>query len=352
MIPAPKLVNEAERIASLEKMRLLSTPREADIDRITRMAERFFKTEIALVSLVDKDRQWFKSRRGLNETETPRDISFCGHAIQAEETFVVNDALSDERFHDNPLVTKGPQMRFYAGHPLKNHDGYRIGTLCVISPQPRPFTDGEKTTLQDLARMVEVILESRKLSESQIALLDRLAAAERDKLIDPLSGLWNRRGLDELFKREVARSIRAKTSLVVGIVDIDHFKKVNDTFGHAVGDEAIKLTAELLMQEVRATDIVARIGGEEFALVAPNVESAMVPVLGQKILRSFRSSAKVKTGDGSYPFTVSIGFTLAQPTRQFEGLEESMLDAADKALYKAKNAGRDRVEMATVAAGP
>ena len=189
MIPAPIPENDSDRVASLERMQILSTPRESDIDRITRTAQKLFRTEIALVSLVDKDRQWFKSRCGLDATETPRAISFCGHAIQGAETFVVGDAAKDRRFDDNPLVTGPPNIRFYAGQPLENREGFRIGTLCVISGAPRNFSDEDKETLQDLARMIEMVLENRKLSDAQVSLLESLASAERDTLIDPLTGI-------------------------------------------------------------------------------------------------------------------------------------------------------------------
>ena len=189
MIPAPIPENDTDRVESLEKMNLMSTPREGDLDRITRTAQKIFQTEIALISLVDKDRQWFKSRCGLDATETPRDISFCGHAVQSDETFVVSDAALDERFYDNPLVTDGPKVKFYAGQPLTNSEGYRIGTLCVISPTARKISEADRLTLQDLGRLVEVVLDNRKLSETQAALLESLVAASHDKLIDPLNGL-------------------------------------------------------------------------------------------------------------------------------------------------------------------
>lgn len=348
MIPAPIPENDPERVESLRKMNLLSTPRESDLDRITRTAQRIFKSEIALVSLVDKDRQWFKSRIGLDATETPRNVSFCGHAIQGAETFVVPDATLDERFRDNPLVTGGPKVKFYAGQPLTNGDGHRIGTLCVISPTSRTISDGDKLALQDLGRLVEVVLDNRKLSEAQTVLLESIEAAERDKLIDPLSGLWNRRGLDELFSREISRAVRNNTPLAAAIVDIDHFKRINDRFGHATGDEAIKLTAELLVGAARATDVVARYGGEEFALVVPDVASAILPVIADKILRAFRTRAKLTTPDGTHAFTASLGMTIAFPKKNAAIKASALLADADKALYEAKAAGRDRFVISGV----
>ncbi len=345
MIPAPLPENDVERVASLAKMRLLSTPREADLDRITRVAKRVFSTEIALISLVDRDRQWFKARLGLDASETPRDISFCGHTIEEDRTFVVNNALEDERFHDNPLVVGETNIRFYAGQPLTNNEGYRIGTLCVISPKPRDFSEGDQQILKDLARMVETVLENRILSQTQAALLDSLTTATRDKLIDPLTSIWNRRGFDELIEREVARARRGKASIAIAMVDIDAFKKINDTFGHSVGDEAIKLAASLLVECSRATDIVVRYGGEEFLVIAPDTPRKTLAVLGDKILMAFRQYAKLQVPADTYPFTVSIGLASASPTENASLFTRQLLVAADEALYIAKEAGRDRIKI-------
>jgi signal transduction histidine kinase/GAF domain-containing protein len=147
--------DEAHRITALEELQLLDTLPEERFDRLTRLAARIFNIPIALVSLIDRDRQWFKSRHGLEAPETARDISFCGHAILREELLVIENAPDDKRFADNPLVTGGPNIRFYAGAPLHDRHGYRVGTLCVIDNKPRIFSEDDKTTLRDLADLVE-----------------------------------------------------------------------------------------------------------------------------------------------------------------------------------------------------
>ncbi len=121
---------EPERLAALQRLNLLDTESESRFDRITRLAQRLFQVPIALVSLVDSDRQWFKSKQGLDACETGRDISFCGHAILGSGIFEIPDATQDTRFADNPLVTGAPDIRFYAGAPLQSADGFNIGTLC------------------------------------------------------------------------------------------------------------------------------------------------------------------------------------------------------------------------------
>lgn len=147
--------DEPFRLSALEELALLDTPPEERFDRLTRLAARTLNVPIALVSLIDTDRQWFKSRRGLDARETGRDISFCGHAVLREETLVIENALNDERFFDNPLVTGDPHIRFYAGAPLHDPQGQRVGTLCIIDRKPRSFSEEDKTILRDLADLVE-----------------------------------------------------------------------------------------------------------------------------------------------------------------------------------------------------
>ncbi|MBT9568993.1 MAG: PAS domain S-box protein [Thiobacillus sp.] len=149
---------------------MLDTPSEERFDRLTRLAQHLLGTPIALVSLVDADRQWFKSRQGLDATETGRDISFCGHAILGGDIFEVTDASRDPRFADNPLVTGPPNIRFYAGAPLSTPEGYRIGTLCVIADAPRQLTAKERQGLLDIAACVEEEISQAALKSQSIAL--------------------------------------------------------------------------------------------------------------------------------------------------------------------------------------
>ncbi|MBA4177055.1 MAG: hypothetical protein C0505_10925 [Leptothrix sp. (in: Bacteria)] len=151
--------DEFERLNVLRFLAVLDTAPEERFDRLTRIAQHIFQVPIALVSLVDADRQWFKSRQGLQATETPRDISFCGHAILSHETFVVPNALEDPRFADNPLVTGAPDIRLYAGAPLADASGKRVGTLCVIDRHARELTDVQRRLLRDLADCVVAELE-------------------------------------------------------------------------------------------------------------------------------------------------------------------------------------------------
>jgi hypothetical protein len=156
--PAPS--NEVERIRALHDLEILDTPAEERFDRYTRLAAALFRVPTALVSLVDCDRQWFKSRYGLDAKETPRDRAFCAHAILESEVFEVTDARVHPDFGDNPLVTGPPYVRFYAGVPLSANGRDRIGTLCLIDYLPRELDAEQKDLLKNLARMVEKEIET------------------------------------------------------------------------------------------------------------------------------------------------------------------------------------------------
>ncbi len=147
--------NEPERLAALERAGLLDQPRSADLDDVVEIAASMFSTPIALVSLVDAERQWFAASIGLDAPETPRCDAFCAHSILEPPIFVVDDATMDERFAGNPLVTGPPDIRFYAGAVVRSADGYALGTLCVIDRVPREFSDVERLNLRGLAADVE-----------------------------------------------------------------------------------------------------------------------------------------------------------------------------------------------------
>lgn len=161
-MPVTKPVNEAARLAALERYAILDTDPEQSFDDLTLLASFIFKTPIAMISLIDGERQWFKSRVGIAVSETPREVAFCSTAILQSEILVVPDALEDERFRDNPFVVADPHIRFYAGAPLINEDGYALGTICVVDQTPRELTPEQRDALKALSRLVLAQMEFRR----------------------------------------------------------------------------------------------------------------------------------------------------------------------------------------------
>lgn len=199
--------NEADRLQALERLQLIHTPAEERFDRITRLASRLLNAPIALVSLVTEDKQWFKSRQGLNAIETGREISFCGHAILNEDTFVIPNALKDPDFRDNPLVTGPPDIRFYAGQPL-HFEQMRIGTLCVIDTKPRHMRPADYDSLKSLGHFLE--LEINAWHQERNSFLQKILCHERNEsLLDPLSGNFNEAGLLQARKIIADQSVAA-----------------------------------------------------------------------------------------------------------------------------------------------
>src|SRR3954470_14780700 len=200
MIAAPTPENEAERLAALYSLHILDTPAEERFDRVTRLALQLFNVPIAYVSIIDANRQWFKSACGINRGQTDRGISFCGHAIMQDEPLIIPDALLDDRFYDNPLVTEDPKFRFYAGCPLQTASGQKVATLCIGDRAPREFATDQIDVLKSLAAIVE----------DQINLVDSVSL--QSKLVDAQRELQTmnefiRKALGTFATEEVAESV-------------------------------------------------------------------------------------------------------------------------------------------------
>jgi diguanylate cyclase (GGDEF)-like protein/PAS domain S-box-containing protein len=478
---APIPANEESRQEALEDYEILDSAREESFDALVRLAAEICGTPMGSVTLIDRDRQWFKASVGLENSETKRDISFCAHAITQADIFQVPDATKDARFADNPLVLGDPNIRFYAGVPLETEEGQNLGTVCVIDRVPRQLTETQKDALRVLAKQAMAQMElRRKVKQLKLALLERDRAQEelrgseerfrdlfdamqemvqsvgpegkllyanrawREKLgyakeeiagldvfrifaednreaargifqraiagelfqnlplalrtkngetvqveaditwkaeggkpvasrtifrditervaktkeieiyqkkleeanarlgmlaeTDQLTGLKNRRAFQERLEEEAKFSKRHKLPLCFLIMDVDHFKEYNDTFGHLEGDRVLARVAEILQQRARETDFVSRFGGEEFAVLLRNTrpEGALVAA------ELFRKTIASETWE-LRAVTVSIGIA---PLGLGQGSTDEMIRAADEALYQAKREGRNRICLA------
>jgi len=317
---APALpLNEATRIETLHALDILDTAPEERFDRLTRLAKRLFNVPIALVSLVDTNRQWFKSCVGLDATETPREVSFCGHAILSDRTFVVPDAALDERFRDNPLVVGSPHIRFYVGCPLRMSNGSTLGTLCLIDVEPRSMGADDLHLLRDLAGMVE-----QELGAVQLATMDELTL------------LSNRRGFLLLAQHTLSLCRRVDTPASLLFLDLDRFKQINDRFGHAEGDRALRDFASLLKTTFRDSDVVARLGGDEFAVLLTKVSQPH----GAEALARLQHAVEAhnRGSERGYELMFSVGQLAYDPSRHWS--VELLLQDADALMYERKRARR------------
>jgi GGDEF domain-containing protein len=260
---APLPAKERERLQALLRYEILDTGSERHFDDLTFLASHICQTPIALVSLVDKDRQWFKARIGLSVSETSRDVSFCAHAILQPNLFIVQDATEDARFADNPLVTSEPKIRFYAGMPLFTSDGkHALGTLCVIDRVPRELSATQKEEIEALARQ-QALLELRF----------RLQQERHLARIDSLTGAANRRAFYESLEGELSRLKRYARPFSVAYLDLDNLKRVNDDLGHEAGDAVLCAVSATIGKILRRTDTVGRLGGDEFAILFSEADS-------------------------------------------------------------------------------
>jgi diguanylate cyclase (GGDEF)-like protein len=310
---APKIpVDEERRIRTLRALDVLDTEAEERFDRVTRLARRLFDVPIALVSLVDADRQWFKSKQGLAADQTSRAVSFCGHAILGDETLVVQDATTDPRFSRNPLVLGDPTIRFYAGRPLAAN-GAKVGTLCLIDRAPRELSADDGALLNDLAQMVEDELSA-------------LCAATTDGL----TGLSNRLGFEQLAAKALAVSRRGFGNASLLFVDMDGFKAINDRLGHAAGDRALVDMAAILVGTFRESDVIARIGGDEFDILL----SQSAGTGSSSALNRLQAAVAAHNASAGRPYTLRCSTGIVDDDRA--STLDAMLEEADRRMYEAK----------------
>lgn len=346
--------NEEARLRVLNSYNFMDSLPEQAYNDFAKLASVICDTPIALITLVDDHRQWFKASVGLEARETPRSQAFCAHAIMnPDETMTVEDATADGRFASNPLVTDDPHIRFYAGAPLVAPTGEALGTLCVIDREPRKLNDAQLEALKILSREIMVQLELRRsIANLEQAVLDHEKYVElmheyqRDmekirihlenqSVTDVLTGVKNRRSFDIKLAEEFQLAQNRQTSLCLLMIDIDHFKEFNDNFGHPAGDEILRAVAHLLQSEMRAHDYLFRYGGEEFTVILPDTTLRGAFVLGERFRRVVQRAPWKNR-----PVTVSVG---AAAFDDAMGCAKDLLQAGDRALYHAKQNGRNRV---------
>ena len=307
--------NEQLRLNTLRALSILDSEPQERFDRITRLAKRLFDVPIALITLIDTDRQWFLSGLGLEVKETSRDISFCGHAILGDEVFSIPDATLDPRFKDNPMVIASPNIRFYAGCPIIVPNGSKLGTICLIDQSPRVFTKDDIELLNDLARMVE-----QEMGAMQLATLDELTL------------ISNRRGFEALTKQVLAICKHTAIPVSLLFIDLDEFKPINDQNGHAEGDYALQAFSNLLRASFRESDIIGRVGGDEFAVLLTKCSITDCHINVDRLQNALDDYNK-KTARG-YDIKFSAGF-VEYDSQKHLSISDLFKDA-DTLMYKEK----------------
>ncbi|MEX2128610.1 MAG: sensor domain-containing diguanylate cyclase [Xanthobacteraceae bacterium] len=312
---------ESARIQALYKYDVLDSAQEEAFDRITRLAKTVLQMPIAMVSLVDKDRIWFKSRQNVPVPESPRDGSFCTHTIQHTEPFIVTDASADPLFADNPVVSGEPGIRFYIGVPLRTREGHNLGSLCTLDTKVRTLTPEQIDLLKDLARLVVDELELR------------LVAAT-----DSLTGAMSRRHFLEEANRDFASAQRHRRPLSCILIDMDRFKSINDSYGHGTGDLVLQHLVSLCKATLRASDYVGRPGGEEFMIMLPETPVNDAFDVAER-LRNALAASVIRVPAGNINATASLG--VAGLTEDHGSVDRLFKDV-DTAMYAAKLYGRNR----------
>ncbi|WP_108661600.1 sensor domain-containing diguanylate cyclase [Acuticoccus kandeliae] len=321
-----KLIDEEGRLAAVRRLDIFDTPQEAAFDHITNLVRATLNVPMSAVTLIDHDRQWFKSTVGINACETAREDSFCTVTIRQREPMVVENALEHPLFRDNVFVQGAPFVRSYAGAPLVMPDGYQVGALCAIGDEARTFSEFELSVLSQLARCVVQEMELRQRAS-----------------LDPLTGLMCRHPFLKRLQWSVDAFARSGEPAALSILDLDHFKSINDRFGHDVGDRVLSAVAETCRNTLGHKAHFGRLGGEEFAIGLP----------GLAIDDAHRSLERTREAIASIEFLdipelrVSASFGLAELGDWIADVSH-WCKVADVALYAAKKGGRNQI----VVAGP
>lgn len=322
-----RLYDDDARIAALHRLNVLDTAAEKPFEKIVTLVRTVLAVPIATVTLVDRDRQWFKAQRGLDQQETPRAISFCTHTIQQREPLIVEDAHLDPRFAASPMVVGPPHIRSYAGIPLRTPEGYTVGSLCAMDTRARRFSPADIAILSNFANIVCDELELRLIAQ-----------------VDHLTGALTRRGFVEQAEREMARSRRYERPSTLVMLDVDHFKAVNDTYGHTTGDQVLHQLAKLAEATLRPIDVFGRLGGEEFGILLPETGADEALIVAERLRESIAGYAMQLSNGATLTVTASFGVAVLAPNMTSVA---TWIEQADAALYAAKAGGRNctRLEL-------
>ncbi len=311
------------------------------IVRIRRIGKRLF--DVANCCVVFDDT--FVNFPGNGKARRSVETSFCRALPLPEELTVVSDARADNMLRIHPMVTAAPHVRFYAACPIRDAENALIGSIALIDYRVRSLDEEEQHLLEDLARLVEGEMRLRSLSRTQLDLQRKNKNLRRKSLIDPLIGTWNRGAIMRILMIEATRCDKASVPLSLIVVDLDFFKKINDTYGHPAGDSVLVKIASRLRSCIRPQEALGRYGGEEFLIILPGSSSETAMAVGERMRLAIASQPEL-VNDKPLRLTISAG--VASTDLFPAATTDELISFADMALYAAKDAGRNRVMRATV----
>lgn len=337
--------HEVGRIKQIRDVGLLTAGAQEAFDNIAVLAREIASMPMAAISLIDEDRQWFLACHGLPESYGMPPIDFCAETIISPELLEIEDAHIDARFKGSPLVVGPQQVRFYAGIPLVSPCGKSLGTLCILDVVPRRLSEPQRRALKTLGQSVVSEIETRRSMLELKQEIGRRRVAEAQILHmamrDPLTGLLNRAALTERLDQQLIQARRAGEQLALLFVDLDEFKPINDNLGHDCGDAALIEVAHRLSHGLRASDTVARIGGDEFVVLLPDVGDAQSALrIGQKLVTALQAPTLIRGFDVHLAASVGIAMFPAHGDSSHE-----LTHHADLAMYDAKQAGGGRISV-------
>ncbi|UBV45406.1 EAL domain-containing protein (plasmid) [Deinococcus taeanensis] len=325
-------VGEQQRLHALNRYEVLDSLPETEFNRITRLVAAQLQVPIAFINFIDESRGWFKAVHGTLVRQQERHMGVCTHTIEQPDVMVIPDFALDSRFQHQDIRFGDIRVQSYIGAPLITPDGHRIGTLSAVDAAPRSFTADQRTLLRDLAAVVIDELELR-LAIRNWREADRRSSHAAHH--DALTGLPNRAHLLDHAERAAQHARRTKTHVALLMMDLDHFKHVNDSLGHHAGDALLCVVAARLAASVRSGDTVARLGGDEFVMLLGGLDDPLdAALIAQKILEQVRLPVDIE-GHRLQP-RGSIG--IAVYPRDFQAVPD-LLRAADIAMYHAKQRG-------------
>ena len=335
------------RLEALHDFRILDTPAEAMFDDLTRLAAHICDAPIALLSFLDDKRQWNKSNVGWNIGEIALADSLCAHAITQNDLMIVPDLLADERFAKNRYVTGMPRLRFYAGLPLTAEGGLVLGVLCVLDENARSLSPRQLSAFRMIGNQAMALLEQRRhirhLSGEVTLRSDSEERARRQARCDVLTGLPNRTlflervesALTEGAATRATKGEKAHGGVALLFVDLDRFKRINDTLGHAAGDVMLREVAARFTGALRPEDTLARMGGDEFTVLLPDLPTSnYAAIVSQMLVRTLVRPVSIQGQE----CTVGASIGIAVSPRDGEDAA-TLLKHADIAMYQAKAKG-------------